>query len=1042
MKRQLLILALVLLTTASASAQTAYAVWCAGSKTLYFDYTTAAITVGGTYDGESVTNVWSGEAVTNSGFVYRTGRSEPTYCAWYDAAHAQAEKVVIKHAFSDAPVTRTDGWFMKFSKLTTVEGLSNIPRGITKTAHMFNECSSLTSLDLSGFDTSKSTSMAMMFHGCKALTTINLTGFDTSSCKSMERMFYNCSKLTSLDLSNFNTSNVTTMMMMFEGCSKLKSLDFSSFDTSNVTSMRDMFSWCTSLTSLDLSSFNTSNVTTMMQMFDFCSSLVTLDLSNFDLSKVETMSGMFGACSQLQTIYCNATIASNVENAMFSDCTSLVGAVAFDSSKTGSDMANPDTGYFTRKEPEEVYGITINGTSVTSLNKDDLTKINGVSASEGGYARFDPETNTLTLCGVEVADIAIADEMGDLTIETEGEQPVKVVDTSGDGWYLKSARITGTAPMEVSGGIVVGERLVLDGIDLTVTGHAFGIKGSYSYSFDMFGDMVDAWSGILEMKGKSKLSLHSDSFCVGPLAEIKLGENIRVTEPAGAEVRTFLSDYQSSLSESTYQDVSVRNSDDQNSPNAASDKHWGYDRVSGTVVIAYSSEPMPTLKRGDVNKDGKVDISDIVAVINTIAGDPTYKETAKVNDDDKVDISDIVAIINIIASGDGGSSQTETDAAVEAGLCPDTKHPHAIDLGDGVKWACCNVGASAPWENGGYYAWGETEEKDLYYYNNYTHCDGEEINVHDLGSDISGTQYDVAHVKWGGGWKMPSDQQFGLLINCSSEWTSVNGVKGCKVTGANGASIFLPAAGNRSGDTSSSGLNYWSSTPYDLGAYVLAYHSLYQKGLYMATSARFVGMGVRPIKQTDAAVEAGLCPDTKHPHAIDLGDGVLWSCCNVGASAPWEYGGYYAWGETEEKSTYDWTTYSHCDGSKETCHDLGSDIAGTQYDVAYVKWGNGWKMPSYEQFGLLKDNCSSEWKNVNGVSGIKVIGSNGRSIFLPAAGYRWDDYTSNVGSYGYYWSSSQNPYNSYSAYRLYFGSGGMNGSRDSLYFGRSVRPVK
>lgn len=99
-------------------------------------------------------------------------------------------------------------------------------------------------------------------------------------------------------------------------------------------------------------------------------------------------------------------------------------------------------------------------------------------------------------------------------------------------------------------------------------------------------------------------------------------------------------------------------------------------------------------------------------------------------------------------------------------------------------------------------------------------------------------------------------------------------------------------------------------------------------------------------------------------------------------------------------------------------------------------------MPNNEQLGLLIDNCSIEWTSINGVSGIKVIGSNGRSIFLPAAGYRWDDYTSNVGSSGYYWSSSQNPYNSYSAYRLYFGSGGMNGSRDSLYFGRSVRPVK
>jgi len=846
MKRHLLLLILLLITATSASAQTAYAIWCADAKTLYFDYTTSSITAGSTYEGQTVTNVWSGEDVTNSGFVYRVGRIEPTYCAWYDAAHAQAEKVVIKHDFYTAPVIRTDGWFMNFSKLTTVEGLSNMPRGTTRTAYMFNECSSLTSLDLSGFDTSKSTNMAMMFNNCKALTTINLAGFDTSSSQNMMSMFRNCSKLTSLDLSNFNTSNVTTMMQMFTACSKLTSLDFSSFDTSNVTSMRDMFSWCTSLTSLDLSNFNTSKVTTMMQMFDFCSSLVTLDLSNFDMSKVETMSGMFGACYQLQTIYCNATVASDVGNAMFSNCTSLVGAVAFDSSKTGSEMANPDTGYFTRKEPEELYDLSINGTQVTSLNKDDLTKINGVTASAGGYARYNPETNTLTLCGVEVSDLYIANMTSELTIQTEGDQPVKVVEEL----CLKSARITGTAPMEVSGGIVVSEQLVLDDINLTVTGDNFGIKGSYDYSFDMFGDLVDSWSGILEIKGNTRLEVRCDNFCVGPLAEIKLADNIRVTEPKGAEVRTFLTDYQSSLSESTYQDVNLRNSDDLNDPNAGDSKHWGYDRVTGTVVFEVSSEP--TLKRGDVNKDGKVDISDIVAVINTIAGDPTYKETAKVNDDDKVDISDIVAIINIIASGDGGSSQTETDAAVEAGLCPDTKHPHAIDLGDGTKWSCCNVGASAPWEYGGYYAWGETEEKDYYDWSTYTHCDGTQETCHDLGSDIAGTQYDVAHVKWGGDWKMPSKAQLSWLeSSCSTEWTSINGVNGRKVTGSNGASIFLPAAGYRWDDyTDNVGSygHYLSSTQYPTNsdyAYYLYFYSGYFDRSYFN---RYGGWSVRPVK--------------------------------------------------------------------------------------------------------------------------------------------------------------------------------------------------
>ena len=97
------------------------------------------------------------------------------------------------------------------------------------------------------------------------------------------------------------------------------------------------------------------------------------------------------------------------------------------------------------------------------------------------------------------------------------------------------------------------------------------------------------------------------------------------------------------------------------------------------------------------------------------------------------------------------------------------------------------------------------------------------------------------------------------------------------------------------------------------------------------------------------------CPDGNHPHAINLGlpSGTLWACCNVGASMPEEYGGSYAWGETEEKSAYDWSTYIHYDISNYTCNDIGSDISGTDYDVAHVKWGGSWHMPSLEQIKEL-----------------------------------------------------------------------------------------
>ena len=186
--------------------------------------------------------------------------------------------------------------------------------------------------------------------------------------------------------------------------------------------------------------------------------------------------------------------------------------------------------------------------------------------------------------------------------------------------------------------------------------------------------------------------------------------------------------------------------------------------------------------------------------------------------------------------------------------------------------------------------------------------------------------------------------------------------------------------------------------------------------------------------------EPPLCPDDNHPHAIDLGIGVKFACCNVGASAPWEYGGYYAWGETEEKNYYNYDSYKYYNSST-GWQSLGSDISGTQYDVAHVKWGGGWHMPSDEQLWLLTSKCTSTWTSVNGVYGRKVTGPNGASIFLPAAGFRWDDGTYDVGYYGNYWSSTQHPDYSYNAYSLYFYSGTFGRYYDGRSHGQSVRPV-
>ena len=377
--------------------------------------------------------------------------------------------------------------------------------------------------------------------------------------------------------------------------------------------------------------------------------------------------------------------------------------------------------------------------------------------------------------------------------------------------------------------------------------------------------------------------------------------------------------------------------------------------------------------------------------------------------------------------------------------CPDNHHPHLIDLGlpSGTKWACCNVGATEPVANGGYYAWGETEEKDSYGANTYIYGDPEDDSSF-IGTDIAGTKYDVAYVKWGHEYEMATINQFReVKEHCSLEWITLNGKNGCLVTGPNGNSIFMPAAGSCSGNEKTRENvegSYWSSSLSNSGksAYGLYCRS---KGWDLETTFRAYGRTIRAVGFTGSHTD----PDPSCPvaDAIDLGlpSGTKWASWNIGASKPEEYGGYYAWGETEEKDYYDWSTYIYCDGSSWTCHHIGDDIAGTEYDVAHVKWGGSWRMPTRTQQDELRENCTREWTQQNGVNGIRVTGPNGNSIFLPAAGDRRDDYLRSEGSGGYFWSSSLSPYYEGDACSLGFSSGFWGWGSGDRYVGNSVRAV-
>lgn len=199
--------------------------------------------------------------------------------------------------------------------------------------------------------------------------------------------------------------------------------------------------------------------------------------------------------------------------------------------------------------------------------------------------------------------------------------------------------------------------------------------------------------------------------------------------------------------------------------------------------------------------------------------------------------------------------------------------------------------------------------------------------------------------------------------------------------------------------------------------------------------------GVEMLASPSVELKANsLCSDANHVHAVDLGLSVKWACHNVGASSPEGYGGYYAWGETEEKSHYDRGTYKYYNNNTGYIN-IGSNISGTQYDVAHVKWGGSWRMPTLDEIKELVNKCSWKWTSLNGVSGQLVTGPNGNSIFLPAAGCRNGSSLYGAGENGNCWSSTPIEGGTQGAYNLNFSSGYPSVYWIYRFYGRSVRPV-
>ena len=494
---------------------------------------------------------------------------------------------------------------------------------------------------------------------------------------------------------------------------------------------------------------------------------------------------------------------------------------------------------------------------------------------------------------------------------------------------------------------------------------------------------------------------------------------------------------------------------------------------------------------------------------------------------------------------------------------PDAYPPQMVDLGLSVKWATFNVGAYSPEMFGDYFAWGESDtyykygesmmrspvwkngKEGGYKWSSYSYCDnatntitkycdspGQGNNGYVDNVMTLAPEDDVAHVKWGGSWRMPTfNEMRELTSNTIWTWTAVEGIKGfllkSNVEGYEDRSIFLPAAGYFTSENTNVGIygKYWTSALTPGNANYAYYLSFYMTDIhnYMNTDLRYKGLSVRPVIPFDntdidrvelddsiskvklipgepyqlsatvykkdghklnnvsldwdtdnhnvaivsadglvTAVGAGQCTlsvdldgvyttcdievvdmDAIVPEYVDMGLSVKWATFNVGAYSPEVIGDYYAWGETDthyeagqawvdyprwksgKTEGYDWSNYYYCRGSSSTltkyCFNGGygnngySDTRTTleeEDDVAHVKWGGSWRMPTRDEFDELRDNnnCTWTWTTVNNVSGYlitsKKAGYEDRSIFLPSTGYRSYTYYYNRYNYGNYWTSS------------------------------------
>ena len=479
--------------------------------------------------------------------------------------------------------------------------------------------------------------------------------------------------------------------------------------------------------------------------------------------------------------------------------------------------------------------------------------------------------------------------------------------------------------------------------------------------------------------------------------------------------------------------------------------HSDKNKMINLPVMSYSNGKLLIEKNPlDTNKD--------ITFYYSINGNYFRPETYTEIYTNPIVISEPCTVYCYAISSDGYISYTnmymvEKDESEDFGKIADY-----VDLGLSVKWASWNIGAEAPEGKGNLYAWGELEAKNDYssstykFYNESSYTKyGSIDNKYHLDDED-----DVARQKWGENWRIPTIEELKeLKEKCTFNQEVLNGIPVTKVTGPNGNYIFFPYPGNYTETTlyfENSVGSYWSSD-LDTDSYALDL-DFSNDSQSLNGDTRYHGQSIRPVYVTDVNPDNNNNDDFgKVADYVDLGltSGTLWASCNIGASSPEEYGDYFAWGETAPKSNYDWSTYIFGGESNFTKYNSSDGLTELELedDAAYVICGKDWRMPTHNQELELVNECSWEDYNLNGISGYKITGPNGNSIFMPRGGlYDGTDYArdgnraSNVNTGGWYWSSTLNYVSSSYAQGLcFYPSLLANVSDHERSDGHNIRPV-